>query len=217
MKTKLSVLALAGLFYFAISPASANLIVNGSFEFGEPNDNPLGFSTLGAGSNALTGWSVGPQGIDWIGSYWQPGDGSRSVDLSGDGPGTISQTFSTTVGQTYQVSFLIAGNPDGPPPSKSLVVFGTDFNTSFPFPLGSNSRSSMGWTAESFTFVASGNSETITFGSNLVNNSTAYGPALDLVNISAVPEISTWIMMLLGFAGIGFFAHRRSQKLAAAI
>jgi hypothetical protein len=31
---------------------------------------------------------------------------------------------------------------------------------------------------------------------------------------SAVPEPSTWAMMLLGFAGIGFMAYRRKNKLA---
>jgi hypothetical protein len=29
---------------------------------------------------------------------------------------------------------------------------------------------------------------------------------------SAVPEPSTWAMMILGFAGIGFMAYRRSRK-----
>lgn len=32
---------------------------------------------------------------------------------------------------------------------------------------------------------------------------------------SAVPELSTWAMMLLGFAGLGFAAYRRSQRVAA--
>jgi hypothetical protein len=31
----------------------------------------------------------------------------------------------------------------------------------------------------------------------------------------AVPEPSTWVMLLLGFTGIGFIAHRRSRKGAA--
>jgi hypothetical protein len=31
-------------------------------------------------------------------------------------------------------------------------------------------------------------------------------------NVSAVPEPSTWAMMLLGFAGIGFMAYRRKQN-----
>jgi len=32
--------------------------------------------------------------------------------------------------------------------------------------------------------------------------------------ITAVPELSTWAMMLLGFASLGFFAYRRKSKLA---
>lgn len=31
-------------------------------------------------------------------------------------------------------------------------------------------------------------------------------------NVSAVPEPSTWAMMMLGFAGVGFIAYRRSRK-----
>ena len=33
-----------------------------------------------------------------------------------------------------------------------------------------------------------------------------------LVQVDAVPEPSTWAMMILGFAGIGFFAYRRRSK-----
>ena len=32
------------------------------------------------------------------------------------------------------------------------------------------------------------------------------------VTISAVPEPSTWAMMILGFAGVGFMAYRRKSK-----
>jgi hypothetical protein len=32
--------------------------------------------------------------------------------------------------------------------------------------------------------------------------------------VRAVPEPSTWAMMLLGFAGVGFVAHRRKSKPA---
>ncbi len=33
-------------------------------------------------------------------------------------------------------------------------------------------------------------------------------------SISAVPELSTWAMMILGFAGVGFMAYRRKSKPA---
>ena len=36
----------------------------------------------------------------------------------------------------------------------------------------------------------------------------------DLVVSSAVPETSTWSMMILGFAGVGFMAYRRNNKTA---
>jgi PEP-CTERM motif len=36
------------------------------------------------------------------------------------------------------------------------------------------------------------------------------------MNIEAVPEPSTWAMMLLGFAGLGFAGYRQRRKLAVA-
>ena len=36
------------------------------------------------------------------------------------------------------------------------------------------------------------------------------------LEISAVPEPSTWAMMLVGFAGLGFLGYRQRQKLAGA-
>jgi hypothetical protein len=35
---------------------------------------------------------------------------------------------------------------------------------------------------------------------------------LTFASVSAVPEPSTWAMMILGFAGIGFMTYRRSRK-----
>src|SRR5436189_44841 len=35
------------------------------------------------------------------------------------------------------------------------------------------------------------------------------------IQVSAVPEPSTWAMLILGFAGIGFMAYRRKSQLAA--
>ena len=34
----------------------------------------------------------------------------------------------------------------------------------------------------------------------------------DTFHISAVPETSTWVMMILGFAGIAVMAGRRARK-----
>jgi hypothetical protein len=40
------------------------------------------------------------------------------------------------------------------------------------------------------------------------------GATPDIANITAVPEPSTWAMMLLGFAGVGFMTYRRKSRPA---
>jgi hypothetical protein len=85
--------------------------------------------------------------------------------------------------------------------------------------------------AHPFT-ITLGNGESFTSSSNL-NSFAFFGvvsdtnfssftisadvfPAIDNLSfgngVSAVPEPSTWAMMILGFAGIGFMAYRRKSK-----
>jgi hypothetical protein len=39
----------------------------------------------------------------------------------------------------------------------------------------------------------------------------------DISSVAPVPEPSTWAMMILGFAGVGFMAYRRSRKSEGAV
>jgi hypothetical protein len=43
-----------------------------------------------------------------------------------------------------------------------------------------------------------------------------YGVTVGVVGVQAVPEASTWAMLLIGFAGIGFAGYRKRQSLVAA-
>jgi PEP-CTERM motif len=45
---------------------------------------------------------------------------------------------------------------------------------------------------------------------------TDQAPVITLVSsiTTAVPEPSTWAMLLLGFAGLGFMAYRRNNRMA---
>jgi choice-of-anchor C domain-containing protein len=186
---------------------ATNLIVNGSFELGTFDSSP--FDTVPGGSSAITGWTVGGNSVDWIGSYWQPEDGLRSIDLSGNSPGSVSQVLTgLTVGNRYTVSFWLAGNPDGGPTTKPAQVSAGVDSSVFLFDVTGHSKGSMGWVQDHFSFVAGSGSETLTFASL---SGTAYGPALDNVSLS-VPEASTWAMMLVGFAGVGFAAYRRTKR-----
>lgn len=205
-----------------VTSAVASPFVNGSFESGLANIGQ--FATLAGGdTTSITGWTIGggSSAVDYIGTYWTPIDGSRSVDLNGLTPGSLSQTFDVVNGQAYRVSFWMAGNPAGGPTTKTLDATAV-VTLPFSFDTTGFSLGSMGWKEYSFTFTATGTSQTLTFASTTSGNSgnssypTAFGPALDNVSVTAVPEVSTWIMMLMGFAGVGYFGYRRRPQAALA-
>jgi hypothetical protein len=54
----------------------------------------------------------------------------------------------------------------------------------------------------------------LTFGYNLVADGSG-GFGFDFAVGGAVPETSTWTMMLVGFAGLGFAGYRASRKSVA--
>jgi choice-of-anchor C domain-containing protein len=203
------VLALAAL---AALPTGANAaaFMNGSFETGPAVG---GFSTYFAGATDITGWVVGSHSVDYIGGYWQSQDGSRNIDLSGNAPGSISQTFDTVNGLTYTVKFWLAGNPDGGPTIKPLLVDVGGATTLYNFDVTGASRGAMNWVEKSYTFTATGASTTLTFASN---SGTAYGPALDNVSVVAVPEPATWAMMIGGLGLVGVSMRRRKTAVSFA-
>jgi choice-of-anchor C domain-containing protein len=198
-------------------------LVNGSFE-SSTGPNPGQFVTLDGGDTSITGWTVGGglNSIDYIGSYWTSSDGVRSIDLNGLAPGSISQTFDVISGQTYRVMFDMAGNPAGGPTVKTLQADAT-VSVTASFDTSNTDLTNMGWITHSFTFTANSTSETLTFLSLTTGNSGngtypfAFGPALDNVSVTAVPEPSTWAMMILGFLGVGFMAYRRKSSPALRI
>jgi choice-of-anchor C domain-containing protein len=218
MKRHLSAIAAATSICLC-SSANAALFQNGSFELGIANIGQ--FTTLNAGDNAsITGWTVGTGNIDYIGTYWTSADGNRSLDLNGTVPGSIFQTFDVNPGQTYQVTFYLAGNPAGGPTAKTLTTSANATIVLSSFDTTGKTLANMGWTPVSFNFTATGSTETLTFLSTTTGDSgnstypTAFGPALDNVSVTAVPEPSTWAMMIFGFLGVGLVAHRRKRKLA---
>lgn len=198
-------LIIAGLAAAALPGiAQAAAFTNGSFEQGT---DPGNFTNADTTSTAITGWTVTSGNVDYIGTYWTAGDGSRSVDLTGGAPGTLSQTFDTAAGTSYLVRFLLAGNPAGDPSVKTLNVSATGGSTaSYTFDDTGKTLSNMGWTAFTYGFTATGGSTTLSFASTTAGS---YGPALDGVSVSAVPEPATWAMMIGGFGLVGGTLRRR--------
>ena len=157
-------------------------VSNGSFETGTFTANP--FDTLPAGSTALTDWTIDSGSIDWVGSYWQAADGSRSIDLNGNETGAISQTLTTTIGNTYVVTFSLSGNPDGPPTAKMLTVGATGAPTApytFDTAAAGNTLANMKWVEQTYSFLATSSSTVLSFTSTIAG---PWGPALDNVNVT---------------------------------
>lgn len=196
----------------ATSAGAVTTIVNGSFEEGTAIPDGS-FVTIGAGGSGITGWTVGGGGVDYIGTYWQAADGTRSVDLSGNSNGSISQALETIIGQQYAVTFSLAGNPDA---GAGLKVAVTSIGGSLPqidfFNVGpSNTRDDMGWQTFTYKFTAFDTTSVLTFASGN-NPNSAYGPAIDNVSITAVPEPATWGLMLVGFGLTGAAIRRRNIR-----
>jgi len=211
---------LLGMTFFAAAGAQAAL-VNGSFESGT---DPGSFLTLNSGASDLTGWTIASGSIDYIGSYWAAADGSRSIDLNGNAPGAIYQSFATQIGQQYKVTFSMAGNPDGAPGTKSLNSFVKQGNgnvlgsTSVTFDTAGKSKSNMGWTEYSYLFTAGGTRATLWFESTTTSNipdgfsGNPFGPALDGIKVEAVPIPATLILFGSGLVGLVGIGRRRLKK-----
>ena len=168
---------------------SGSLLTNGSFEKGPYADNGDGYQTIVATSTAIAGWTVTQQNVDWVGAHWGASDGVPSLDMSGTpGYGAISQTFATTAGQEYEVTFDLAGNFACGSSLKRLEVTVADHpSVFFEFDTAGKTRANMGWESQSFTFVAAlGTTESkITFRAT-TNNNHYCGPAID--NVVVVGE-----------------------------
>lgn len=205
---------LAAVAAIAMLPSNANAaqFVNGSFEAGTPAGS---FTTVsGEDNSSVTGWVATGNSVDYIGNYWGAQDGSRSIDLNGSAQGGIKQTFDTLSGVQYNVTFWLAGNPDGSPATKSVLVAATGAADGlFSFDSTGASKSNMGWSKYTYNFLATGTSTTLSFASQ---NAGAYGAALDNVAVAAVPEPATWALMLIGFAAVGFGMRRRSPTAVSA-
>jgi choice-of-anchor C domain-containing protein len=202
MKRSVFFMAAAAASLLTVPPARAtiNLVANGDFEKPVARNSSFDTVTVSEG-HYIDAWQVVDGSVDLVRNYWQPQSGSQSLDTAGLVNGTIQQTIATVPGALYQLSFWMAGNPDGDPGIKTLrVSFGTQ-QQDFTFDKAGSTLSDMGWTQMIWDITADTSSTVLSFAS-LNAPSTPYGAALDTVSVTPVPEPTTLIagaLLLLPF------------------
>ena len=213
MKLNLSIRCVFGFFLGAVINLNAqhniqpgSILVNGSFE----SYGGSGNSNIGAG---LTGWTIGSAGgIDIVFStgvepyYWQAADGDVSLSLAYFGPDSVTQTVTTTPGQTYQLTFSMAAEIYGGDPTRTMDVLWNNTVVSSPsFQYTGQGPGNMGWAEFSLNVVGTG-TDTLRF---LATSDGPYGPTLDNVSLVAVPEPTAISLVALGLIGFGLSKRRR--------
>lgn len=163
---------------------AANVLTNGSFEDG-PEAAAGGFTPVGAESTAIKGWKVTSGSVDHISTYWKAADGERSLDLNGNEVGAIAQTFKTSKGQKYRVSFALAANADSGADTLKVKVTAAGKSDEFTFVKKEVSKENMGWEIKAWEFTATDDETTLEFTS-LHTDEVFCGPALDDVIVAPV-------------------------------
>lgn len=208
-KVRVGVLTLAVAVVFGGTARAG--FVNGSFETGVNPPTSFSDAEVAAGSDRITGWTIGNGGVDWYGSdfAWQASDGMYSLDLNRRAAGSIGQTVVTQPGVTYLVSFDLSRNPDdrGPDPRlMSATAVGVASQTYSVADTG-QTASDMRWQRQTFAFTAVAASTTVRFASL---TGSAFGPALDNASIAAVPAPATALLGLMSAPVLAYVRRRRA-------
>ena len=201
--------------------------VNESFgtSFGGPNNNAWTVVQLG-GSSAIvsltstTEYANSPQAF----TYYNANSGSQFLDLTGpndDGTqGGVQQVVATSALTQYVLSFYI-GNRNSTSAPVELTLNGTaiatytNSQTTTDPSYNGNGVAGDTWEKFSYQFTATGPT-TIAFY-NMAASVAASGvtvAGLDDVSISVAPEPSTWELLGMGAAGLGFVTLRRRAARA---
>jgi hypothetical protein len=135
----------------------------------------------------------------------------------GLGLDTLSQSFATTPGAVYNVTFDLASERGGPSgPTIDFLASAAGTTVDFATPIGTP------FVTESFSFTATAGTTTLQFASYGQNGGNAYSPILDNVDVevaNATPEPSSIALLASGFVAFGgfYFVRRRNTAVITSL
>ena len=115
-------------------------------------------------------------------------------------PGAIAQSVDTIPGESYRVTFEMAGNVDRGPATRELLLSAAGSSQLFQFDTTGHTAENPGWETMTWDFLATDESTTIEFVSQTVG---AFGPLIDNVSVRAVlssiePGLPDWTIYIDG-------------------
>jgi hypothetical protein len=146
-------------------------------------------------------------------------DGDQGGGSQANVQGWVSQDVDGLVeGQRYALTFDWAAaqlqSRTGATTEQLQVSFGGD--TQWTSILSNPNEGFSGWNQVTMYFTANDASQTLKFLSFGTPSGLPPIALLDGVSLTAVPEPATWVMMLLGFGGLGAMIRRRNRSVIAA-
>jgi hypothetical protein len=186
------------------SPATADIVITQPNGLGSFDANVL-FKTQSTDVTSAIGFSNGqgsPQIITFSSTDAFNTDASGQAVISGFG--TTFNNLTMTASGTASAFTALLLNVDVPTAETLTFSSPTHINSGITQQVGPNGNN--------FILVSTINGET--FSSLTLNSSGNISDIkqvrVDIAgNVRAVPEPSTWAMMVLGFLGLGFMAYRR--------
>jgi PEP-CTERM motif len=155
------------------------------------------------------------------GGFFNRIDQFNPVDLSGSwfgnftpGEALIENLNASQITLTFATPVTTAGAPIMPngfgPFTAQITVNGTEIFTEDgdSTDAGDGSAIFIGWSGGPIT--------TLQFEVTAVTGGNTTDFAIGTVSLASVPEPSTWAMMMLGFAGLGFARYRAARRTASA-
>jgi choice-of-anchor C domain-containing protein len=198
-------LAMAGTCKAALVP-----LVNADFELPALANGTAAYTVATQG---LTGWTIAAGEVDQVrDGGWQQVSGLQFLDLSGAQGGSLFQDVATNAGEGYVLSFSLAGNVDGGPAVKQVVVSWDGAPVALlSFDTTGRSRADMGWTTEQLSLPAATTGTTrLQFTAGTVGS---FGATIDNVTLAALPlPPALWAAPFgIAAAGLCYLRMRRTS------